>query len=452
MNIEEALEIIKAIKDTELYASDVLNSNEDQMLQCLDRALVRLKAALRTLSKMKIITEHGLTNWDMSSDERTKLAAKVLKLSNNMQKQLKAITSMKTFQENNERYKVREVHEGQQGRPTKHIGIQQLETLLNLGFSLTEKTFITDPELDIAIHRITTRNPRLGIVMIQGELRSCDVWVPRDRIRESLLRMDPVNVLFRKTQPVKRRQYKVDAPNSLWHIDCNLKLAKKFGIAIHGAIDGCSRKILYMEACNDKTAETTNARTKKRKNPTPHCVGSSVHNQRIERLWVDVRHCVTQLFMDMFFDLQSASLLDKDNPVDFYCARAVFTTTVNFQLQKFKTHWNNHSMSTQSQATPNQVFVSGAMKRHGSGLEEVAGMINAKPLENTNDNDNENEEHDPLVPENETEEEVAELLPAINDVSVPETKKEELQILFACSGDDLDLGWSRYLHARSLFS
>eukprot|EP00794_Sanderia_malayensis_P001181 gene1181-552_t len=70
MNIEEALEIIKAIKDTELYASDVLNSNEDQMLQCLDRALVRLKAALRTLSKMKIITEHGLTNWDMSSDER----------------------------------------------------------------------------------------------------------------------------------------------------------------------------------------------------------------------------------------------------------------------------------------------------------------------------------------------------------------------------------------------
>eukprot|EP00794_Sanderia_malayensis_P000007 gene7-434_t len=295
--------------------------------------------------------------------------------------------------------------------------------------SQTEKTFITDPELDIAIHRITTRNPRLGIVMIQGELRS------------------------------------------------------KFGIAIHGAIDGCSRKILYMEACNDKTAETVKClflnaiaeygwphriRTDKggenclvgrlmqerrsEKNPTPHCVGSSVHNQRIERLWVDVRHCVTQLFMDMFFDLQSASLLDKDNPVDFYCARAVFTTTVNFQLQKFKTHWNNHSMSTQSQATPNQVFVSGAMKRHGSGLEEVAGMINAKPLENTNDNDNENEEHDPLVPENETEEEVAELLPAINDVSVPETKKEELQILFACSGDDLDLGWSRYLHARSLFS
>eukprot|EP00794_Sanderia_malayensis_P001180 gene1180-551_t len=393
-----------------------------------------------------------------------------------MQKQLKAITSMKTFQENNERYKVREVHEGQQGRPTKHIGIQQLETLLNLGFSLvsiasllgvsvstvkrrkneyglpsqTEKTFITDPELDIAIHRITTRNPRLGIVMIQGELRSCDVWVPRDRIRESLLRMDPVNVLFRKTQPVKRRQYKENIIHgSLQRQDSRdvkclfLNAIAEYGWPHRIRTDKGGENCLVGRLMQERRSE---------KNPTPHCVGSSVHNQRIERLWVDVRHCVTQLFMDMFFDLQSASLLDKDNPVDFYCARAVFTTTVNFQLQKFKTHWNNHSMSTQSQATPNQVFVSGAMKRHGSGLEEVAGMINAKPLENTNDNDNENEEHDPLVPENETEEEVAELLPAINDVSVPETKKEELQILFACSGDDLDLGWSRYLHARSLFS
>eukprot|EP00794_Sanderia_malayensis_P014539 gene14539-16042_t len=107
--------------------------------------------------------------------------------------------------------------------------------------------------------------------------------------------------------------------------------------------------------------------------------------------------------MEMFFDLQSASLSDKDNPVDLYCAQAVFTTTVNLQLQKFKTHWNNHSMSTQNQATPNQVFVSGAIKNHGSGLQEVAGMINVKPLENINNNDNDNEEHDPPVPESETE-------------------------------------------------
>eukprot|EP00794_Sanderia_malayensis_P014562 gene14562-16064_t len=107
--------------------------------------------------------------------------------------------------------------------------------------------------------------------------------------------------------------------------------------------------------------------------------------------------------MEMFFDMQAASLSEKDNPVNFYCARAVLTTTVNFQLQKSKTHWNNHSMSKQNQATPNQVFVSGAMKRHGSGLKEFAGMIYVKPLENTNDNDNDNEEHDPLVPDGETE-------------------------------------------------
>ena len=43
-----------------------------------------------------------------------------------------------------------------------------------------------------------------------------------------------------------RRNYSTNGPNCLWHVD---KL-KPFGFCLHGAIDGCSRKILLLEVCN----------------------------------------------------------------------------------------------------------------------------------------------------------------------------------------------------------
>ena len=42
-------------------------------------------------------------------------------------------------------------------------------------------------------------------------------------------------------------------------------------------------------------------------------VGSSVHNQRIERLWRDMHRCVTVLYYKLFYYLESEGLLDANN-------------------------------------------------------------------------------------------------------------------------------------------
>ena len=46
--------------------------------------------------------------------------------------------------------------------------------------------------------------------------------------------------------------------------------------------------------------------------------GSSVHNERIERLWCDVSRSVIIPFKEVFGDLEEQNILDVDNDVDLY--------------------------------------------------------------------------------------------------------------------------------------
>ena len=55
-----------------------------------------------------------------------------------------------------------------------------------------------------------------------------------------------------------RGQYNVPGLLSLWHIDGNHQLIH-FGFVIHGAIDGYSRRIMYLHcSCNNKAATALN--------------------------------------------------------------------------------------------------------------------------------------------------------------------------------------------------
>ena len=68
-----------------------------------------------------------------------------------------------------------------------------------------------------------------------------------ETIRILLKQLDPRGVEARSLNRLIRRQYQVKGPNYLWHIDGYDKL-KKYGIAIHGCIDGYSRYIVWLEA------------------------------------------------------------------------------------------------------------------------------------------------------------------------------------------------------------
>ena len=70
--------------------------------------------------------------------------------------------------------------------------------------------------------------------------------VSRETVRHALKLLDPDGVDRRKQHKLKRRAYSAKGPNFMWHLDGYDKI-KPFGLCIHGAIDGYSRRILWLE-------------------------------------------------------------------------------------------------------------------------------------------------------------------------------------------------------------
>ena len=64
-------------------------------------------------------------------------------------------------------------------------------------------------------------------------------------------------------------------------------------------------------------------------------VGSSVHNQRIERLWRDLHRCVTQLYYRLFFFLEYQGLLNPVNEYHLFALHYVFMPRLNKSLDGF---------------------------------------------------------------------------------------------------------------------
>ena len=77
--------------------------------------------------------------------------------------------------------------------------------------------------------------------------RKHNLQVTRDTVMKFLRIFDPEGVECRKRRRLKRRRYITPGPNFLWHVHGWDKLAH-FGIFIHGAVDGFSRRILWLEA------------------------------------------------------------------------------------------------------------------------------------------------------------------------------------------------------------
>ena len=75
------------------------------------------------------------------------------------------------------------------------------------------------------------------------------IQVSREVARMALKTIDPEGTERRSSHVLKRRTYRCKGPNEVWHIDGNDKI-KPFGFCIHGAIDGFSRRILWLHVAN----------------------------------------------------------------------------------------------------------------------------------------------------------------------------------------------------------
>lgn len=122
------------------------------------------------------------------------------------------------------------IHRNTLSRKMKEMGIEREFSNLN------------DEELDGIVQQFQEARPDSGKSYLTGELRSQGFRIQRSRIRDSVKRVNPIAPVLRQTLTIQRREYEVPRPNALWHLDGHHKLIK-YGIVIHGVVDGYSRYV-----------------------------------------------------------------------------------------------------------------------------------------------------------------------------------------------------------------
>ena len=216
-------------------------------------------------------------------------------------------------------------------------------------------------------------------------------------------RVDPLGVTLRWARSVHRRSYSVPCPNSLWHIDSNHALIR-WKLYVHGGIDGYSRLIVFLKcatniradtifdsfttACNrigipsrvrsDRGTENLLVATfmilYRGAGRASHITGTSVHNQRVERLWRDVYIASTSLFYQLFYMLEEVGLLDPENEIHLYALHYVYLPRINQSLQLFCNSWNQHPLTSCNCRTPQQLWLRGMLQNIHSGYTAVDSL------------------------------------------------------------------------------
>ena len=96
-------------------------------------------------------------------------------------------------------------------------------------YNLSVRSFysqISDAVLDATVSEISAQFPTCGNRQMQGHLIARGVRVQQQRVRESMLRVDPGGAMMRRLSSINRRVYQVNGPLALWHIDGNHKLIR----------------------------------------------------------------------------------------------------------------------------------------------------------------------------------------------------------------------------------
>ena len=314
------------------------------------------------------------------------------------------------------------------GRPAKEVDLEEVKYLLAFDFKLEDiaaildisrltlyrhmknaqiekYSDISDRDLDDTVRRIKVDHPKDGEVLMQAHLLRLGIHVQRCRLRQTIHRVDPVNTTLRRAKTVKRRVYHVEGPNSVWHLDGNHKLIR-WQFVIHGGVDGYSRMIVYLQCATDNAAATVvqlfedavhmyglpekvrtdlggenvdvwDVMSNEHYSPSAVITGSSTHNERVERLWNDVRRSVTEEFCCLFYQLEHEGSLNPLNETDMYCLHYVFERRINRIVNEFVISWNNHKLSTEGNKSPNQLFLTGMLSS------SVAGRMPPIPYSST---------------------------------------------------------------------
>ena len=206
----------------------------------------------------------------------------------------------------------------------------------------------------------------------------------------------------------------------------------KWRSVVHAAIDGFSRVILYVYCATDNTSRTVQILSEEAVrqyglpcrvrcdhglenvgvatimlqmrglNRESAITGSSVHNQRVERLHRYVTSGILRGYTEQFEQLERYGLLDSSNDIHLFALHFVYKERINRSLEEFVAHWTHHSLSTENNLSPLQLCCQGVLQQSLSCSPAVHGVLTD---DNTIDVDDmlssaENDEATVALPEN----------------------------------------------------
>lgn len=277
----------------------------------------------------------------------------------------------------------------------------------------------TSTILDKVRQEIQEVGENRGYRSIYQHLIEKGIQIPTRLVRAALKELDPSGVERRTKHRLKRRVYRTNGPNDVWHIDGNDKL-KPFGFCIHGGIDGFSRKIIWLAVSDtnknpfiiahyytsavktlcavpklirgDRGTENVNVCGIQRFLRRNHHdswsgwnsfkYGKSVSNQRIEQWWSYLKRNTTQSWIDYFKDLRDQGLYDDSNNIHVEALKFCYYGLIQLHLDQVKHTWNHHKIRSTKYAEspsgrPDLMF----FLPHNYNAIDCAFVFNADELE-----------------------------------------------------------------------
>ena len=95
--------------------------------------------------------------------------------------------------------------------------------------------------------------------------------------------------------------------------------------------------------------------------------GSSVHNQRIERLWRDMFRVVIFQYYKLFYSMEANNILNPLNDTHLFALHYTYTPHINRAFEEFHRAWNFHGLSSEKNKSPLKLFTTGIAKLQASG-------------------------------------------------------------------------------------